>query len=248
MNGVLGATQLLETTRLDAEQRAFVDLLRSSANAQMSLISDLIDISRIDAGRRRLDAPLRAARHPRRGGRHDAGRRRKKASSSRPSGTRAGTCLLRRRRAFRQVVTNLVGNAVKFTDAGQRQACTGRARRREAGRMSSASRHRHRARHPRGGAAAHLRAVLPGGRLDVAARPRAPGSASRSARSWRGRWAARSSSRASSASGSTFTLTASFRRSTDAPEARPCERDLRAQGSEPGGRRAERGGDPRRRG
>ena len=56
MNGVLGATQLLEITDLDDEQRELVGLLMSSATAQMSLISDLIDVSRIDSGNRRLES------------------------------------------------------------------------------------------------------------------------------------------------------------------------------------------------
>ena len=55
MNGVLGATQLLETTELDDEQRELVGLLMSSATAQMSLISDLIDVSRINSGNLKLD-------------------------------------------------------------------------------------------------------------------------------------------------------------------------------------------------
>ena len=55
MNGVIGATQLLEITDLDDEQRELVSLLMSSATAQMSLISDLIDVSRIDSGNRKLE-------------------------------------------------------------------------------------------------------------------------------------------------------------------------------------------------
>ncbi len=120
MNGVLGATQLLETTELTPEQREFVDLLLSSANAQMSLISDLIDLSRIDSGKLRLDpapfAPLVVLNEV--------------ADMMRVAAAKKGVRLetdwgapdeLSVRgdaQAFRQVLTNLVGNAVKFTDHG----------------------------------------------------------------------------------------------------------------------------------
>ena len=74
MNGVLGATQLLEITELDDEQRELVGLLMSSATAQMSLISDLIDVSRINSGNRKLEVgAVRAGGGSRRGHRHDEG-------------------------------------------------------------------------------------------------------------------------------------------------------------------------------
>ena len=120
MNGVLGATQLLETTDLNDEQREFVGLLRSSANAQMSLISDLIDLSRIDSGKRRTDpspfAPLSIVNEV--------------ADMMRVAAVKKGVrleadwaaprdlLLSGDGQAFRQVLTNLVGNAVKFTDHG----------------------------------------------------------------------------------------------------------------------------------
>lgn len=120
MNGVLGATQLLETTELNPEQQEFVGLLRSSANAQMSLISDLIDLSRIDAGRRRIEAapfaPLTILNEV--------------ADMMRVIAVKKGIRLDAKwnapkdlvfcgdGQAFRQVMTNLIGNAVKFTDHG----------------------------------------------------------------------------------------------------------------------------------
>ncbi len=120
MNGVLGAAQLLATTELDDEQREFVGLLLSSANAQMSLISDLIDLSRIDSGNRRLDAapfePLVVIT--------EVGDMMRVAAAKK--GIRLDTDwrapadlkVCGDAQAFRQVITNLVGNAVKFTDHG----------------------------------------------------------------------------------------------------------------------------------
>ena len=120
MNGVLGATQLLETTELDDEQRELVALLMSSATAQMSLISDLIDVSRIDSGNRKLEdvpfAPVAVLNEV-----TDM----MKVTASR-KGIRLDTTWLGLDglsvrgdpQAFRQIMTNLVGNAVKFTDRG----------------------------------------------------------------------------------------------------------------------------------
>lgn len=120
MNGILGVAQLLETTELDAEQRELVGVLFSSANAQMALISDLLDFSRLEGGNRRLaEEPFRPADILK-----DV------AEMMRVAGDRKGIALRTEwegldgltlkgdARAVRQIVTNLVGNAVKFTDRG----------------------------------------------------------------------------------------------------------------------------------
>ena len=56
MNGILGVAQLLQTTRLDDEQKELVSVLFASATAQMALISDLLDLSRMESGNRQLSA------------------------------------------------------------------------------------------------------------------------------------------------------------------------------------------------
>ncbi len=51
MNGVIGMTGLLLETDLNEEQREFADLVRSSAEALLALLNDLLDFSKIEAGR-----------------------------------------------------------------------------------------------------------------------------------------------------------------------------------------------------
>jgi signal transduction histidine kinase len=123
MNGVLGAAQLLETTDLDTEQQEFVAVLMSSAKAQLSLISDLIDFSRMEAGRHKVVSenfhPAAVLKEVTDMMQVAAARKRVKIETD-WSGLEDLT-LRGDAQAFRQVLTNLVGNAVKFTDKGSVQ-------------------------------------------------------------------------------------------------------------------------------
>lgn len=51
MNGVIGTLQLLEDTDLDAEQKEFVDTAHKSADALLAILNDILDISKIEAGK-----------------------------------------------------------------------------------------------------------------------------------------------------------------------------------------------------
>ena len=121
MNGVLGAGNLLAATDLTDEQRAYVDILSSSGEALLTIINDVLDLSKIEAGRLELEpstfalldpftevvnllAPQAAAKNIRLSLNADADLPRSVVGD-------AGR--------LRQVVTNLVGNAVKFTNVGQ---------------------------------------------------------------------------------------------------------------------------------
>jgi len=120
MNGVLGAGNLLAATDLTDEQRAYVDILSSSGQALLTIINDVLDLSKIEAGRLELEpatftlldpftevvnllAPQASAKNVRLSLNADAG---------------LPLSVVGDAGRLRQVVTNLVGNAVKFTNVG----------------------------------------------------------------------------------------------------------------------------------
>ena len=120
MNGILGVAQLLQTTRLDDEQKELVAVLFASATAQMALISDLLDLSRMESGNRRIVSepfePAAILRDVTEMMRVAADK--KAISFDGDWSALDGLTVRGDSRAFRQIVTNLVGNAVKFTDRG----------------------------------------------------------------------------------------------------------------------------------
>jgi PAS domain S-box-containing protein len=120
LNGVVGMASLLENTALDAKQRRFVRTLKTSAEALVTLINDVLDLSKAEAGklelsrgpfdlRRELEqvVGLFSARA------HDKGIE-IAAHIARDVPPVINGDPLR----LRQVLGNLVNNAVKFTDAG----------------------------------------------------------------------------------------------------------------------------------
>ncbi|MFN8103759.1 MAG: ATP-binding protein [Acidimicrobiia bacterium] len=124
MNGVIGMADLLLATKLDDAQREYAEVLRSSGESLLAVLNDVLDFSKIEAGKLELEStpfsPVRVV--------DDvvalmaAGAARKGLSLGvvvDRDGTRIPTRILGDATRFRQVLLNLVGNAVKFTDAGE---------------------------------------------------------------------------------------------------------------------------------
>ena len=120
MNGVLGMAELLAKTELTEKQRTFIDIIVKSGNALLTIINDILDFSKIDAGRLVLDPqPFKLAEAVEDVATLVSPRAREKdlemivrIDPSLPE-TFIGDA-----GRIRQIVTNLLGNAVKFTDHG----------------------------------------------------------------------------------------------------------------------------------
>jgi len=120
MNGVLGMAELLAKSDLDPKQKTFTDIIVKSGNALLTIINDILDFSKIDAGQMVLDpAPFNLAEAIEDVATLVSTRAKEKDLELivrvQPGldGQFVGDV-----GRVRQIVTNLLGNAVKFTDEG----------------------------------------------------------------------------------------------------------------------------------
>ena len=168
MNGVIGMTRLLLDTPLTAEQREYAEVIDQSGRALLEIINDILDFSKIEAGQHRPRARrLRPAARGARGARLvRRGRARQGARAPVPDPPRRADALRGDPGRLRQVLTNLVGNAVKFTEKGEvvLRVTLDESADDAAARPLRGARHRHR--HRRRAEAAPLPVVRAGRRLD----------------------------------------------------------------------------------
>ncbi len=119
MNGVMGIAQLLRLRAAEAESGRLIDVLMTSARHQLALINDILEMARMEGGARRLaEAPF-----------DPSAELLSVVAMLRPEAEEKGLALFDSEveetgevtgdpLAFRQIAVNLIGNALKFTDAG----------------------------------------------------------------------------------------------------------------------------------
>jgi len=125
MNGVLGMARLLQETPLTAEQRTYVSAITESGEALLALIGDILDFSKIESGMLTLDEDEVDVRQMI-GAVSELLATRAHAKGIELIGTVAAEvpkAIRADQLRLRQIVTNLVGNAVKFTEAGGVAVC-----------------------------------------------------------------------------------------------------------------------------
>lgn len=120
MNGIVGMAEILLDTQLADEQRLYADTIKSSGEALLVIINDVLDYSRIEAGRLELHAEPFDLEHCLQElvTMMQAGSRDKGLEMLVDYDLFLPARFVGDRGRIRQVLTNLLGNAVKFTEAG----------------------------------------------------------------------------------------------------------------------------------
>jgi PAS domain S-box-containing protein len=120
MNGIMAMVDVVLDTQLDAEQRDYLETARASAETLLAILNDILDLSKIEAGRMELEqAPFSLAAliaETLATFRVAAGKKRLKLRKS--VGPELPMIVLGDPMRLRQVLFNLVANSIKFTSSG----------------------------------------------------------------------------------------------------------------------------------
>lgn len=120
MNAVIGYSDLLSNSVTDPQQRNYLDAIRAGSRSLLMLINDILDLSRIEAGKMRLDYSAVSVRRLLDDVRHifDLRAREQGITLEVSVDSKMPAAMMLDETRLRQVLFNLVGNAIKFTHDG----------------------------------------------------------------------------------------------------------------------------------
>jgi PAS domain S-box-containing protein len=120
MNAILGMAESLAETELDAQQQKFLDVMQNNGNALLSLINDILDLAKVESGRLSLEEAPFAPAQPLGKVTETLGPRAlaKGLELTTQIAPEVPANLVGDPLRLRQVLINLVGNAIKFTETG----------------------------------------------------------------------------------------------------------------------------------